>query len=219
MRPVEDRGIAAEALLPHPVAEDDHGVLARHGFVGAKRPADRGRHLQEIEHVPGDEPAGEPFRAGRADERRAGPVERADVREDGVLLPPVEEGRRGHGEAPELLQELVHAHELVGMRIGERTEEHAVDDAEDGAAGADAERQRQDGHDREARGPGELTDGVARVAHEVGKHWKSSWVVRREKRRFRWLADPGSGIGDRDQGSGIRDRGSGIRDQRTVRGR
>ena len=114
--------------------------------------------------------AGDPLGAGRADERRAGPVERADALEDGVLLPPVEKRGRGDREAAELLQDLVHAHERVGLRVGERTQQHAVDDAEDRAAGADAERQRQDGDDREARSPRQLAQRVAGVAQYVGKH-------------------------------------------------
>ena len=61
-----------------------------------------------------------------------------------------------------------------GFGYGERSKQHAVDDAEDGAAGADAERQREDGHDGEARRPGELTDRVAHVAQDVGKHEQSS---------------------------------------------
>ena len=37
-------------------------------------------------------------------------------------------------------------------------------------ADADAQGQREDSHDRETRRPGELTERVARVAHDVGKH-------------------------------------------------
>jgi hypothetical protein len=56
----------------------------------------------------------------------------------------------------ELLQQFVHADEPSGFGYasGRRS---AVDDAEDGAAGADAEGQGEDRHDREARSPGELT--------------------------------------------------------------
>ena len=51
-------------------------------------------HFVAIEGPSPSQAPGEALRAGRANERRAGPAERADVREDGVLLPPVEEGRR-----------------------------------------------------------------------------------------------------------------------------
>ena len=45
---------------------------------------------------------------------------------------------------------LIHADEAVGVAVGEGFEQDSVDDAEDGAGGADAERQGGDGGGREA---------------------------------------------------------------------
>ena len=47
------------------------------------------------------------------------------------------------------------ADEAVGFRIRERTQQNAVDHAENGAVGADPERERHDRNDRE---PGALQE-------------------------------------------------------------
>ncbi len=114
-----------------------------------------GVHLQQVERVPRHEAALRSRSAPFAPTSVA-PVafDRGEPLEHGVLLPPVEEGRRCDREAAELLHDLVHAHERLGVRVRQRSKEDAVDDAEDGAGGADAERQREDRDDREAGSPG-----------------------------------------------------------------
>ena len=57
----------------------------------------------------------------------------------------------------------------IGARIGQRLQHDAVDDAEDGGVGADAERQRQDGDGGVGRA---LEQGAEDVAH-VGYHISS----------------------------------------------
>ena len=59
------------------------------------------------------------------------------------------------------------AHEAVGIRIGKRPQQHAVDDAEDRAIGADAERQRQHHHYCEAGILAQHAPRVAQVAPEI----------------------------------------------------
>ena len=54
---------------------------------------------------------------------------------------------------------------VQALRIAERQrlEEHAVHDGEDGAVGADAQRERRDGDGREPRRAPQRPDGVADV--------------------------------------------------------
>ena len=56
--------------------------------------------------------------------------------------------------------------QLVAALVGQRLEEHAVDDAEDRGVGADAERHRQDDDEREAWRLEERACPVAHVLHE-----------------------------------------------------
>ena len=60
---------------------------------------------------------------------------------------------------------LVMNSEPLRMRIRQRLEQHAVDDAEDGGVGADAERERQDRDRGVARALGQGAEGVAHVLH------------------------------------------------------
>ncbi len=53
--------------------------------------------------------------------------------------------------------------DALGVRIRERLEEHSVDDAEDGGAGADAEREGEYGDDGEARRFREHSQAILQV--------------------------------------------------------
>jgi len=68
----------------------------------------------------------------------------------------------------------VHADERGRIRIRQRPQQHAVDDAEDRGGRADAERQRQHGDGGEPGRLDELTDGVADVSNRVREHQCSS---------------------------------------------
>jgi hypothetical protein len=57
--------------------------------------------------------------------------------------------------------------QAVRVRIRQRSEQRLVEQAENGGVRADAERQRQDGDEREDRLPAERTKGVAEVGHGV----------------------------------------------------
>ena len=56
---------------------------------------------------------------------------------------------------------MVQDHELVGVRVRQRAQEHGVDDGEHGDVGADAERERQQRRDGEGGLAHELTERVA----------------------------------------------------------
>lgn len=56
--------------------------------------------------------------------------------------------------------------EALGMRVGQRTQQDPVGEAENGRVGADDERQRRDRRQRERGRPAEDTNGVAKIANE-----------------------------------------------------
>ncbi|MGH8176771.1 MAG: hypothetical protein ACREV5_10970 [Steroidobacter sp.] len=58
-------------------------------------------------------------------------------------------------------------HESVGLMIGQRAEQHRVDDAEDRAVGANAKRQRQDSNGREGWIPFQGDQAVAHVPRQI----------------------------------------------------
>src|SRR5262249_56605626 len=60
----------------------------------------------------------------------------------------------------------VHVDQLLWIGKRQRLEQDGVDDAEHGGVGADAERERQDGRQREAGLPDEGADAVAEVLNE-----------------------------------------------------
>jgi hypothetical protein len=69
------------------------------------------------------------------------------------------------------------------MRVleGEGLEQHGVDHGEDRRVGPDAEAQGDEGHESEARAPGEKPNGVLQVLDEGfhgGPHIKSRAIVR-----------------------------------------
>ena len=87
----------------------------------------------------------------RLDVQRADGV-RADSGERAIALAELEELRRRHPELVEAhARELARdEHELLGVRIAERSQDDAVDDAEDRGVGADAQREREHGDERES---------------------------------------------------------------------
>ena len=66
----------------------------------------------------------------------------------------------------------MHLHDPVGIGIVERPQQHRVDDAEDGAVGADAQRQRQQGGRGEPTGAEQPADPVARILKEHLDRWQ-----------------------------------------------
>jgi hypothetical protein len=144
--------------------------LPRHVLVGAETSSESGCDLQELEEVPRDDRPLDTLRAAVRLQSGAGRIEGNDVLEDCVLLAPIEEARRRNREPAELLHNLVDPDQRFWMRIWKRPQQHAVDDTEDGAARADAKRQREDRDRRKAGGSNELTNRIAHVSKHVRLH-------------------------------------------------
>ena len=148
----DDRFVAAERGAPDFARQHRHVFRAGQRVGPRELPAaDRGD--PEHGHQLGRDQRGvdAPRLIRRAEVDGAGPIA-AHVLEGLVPLAELEElGRRD----PELIEP--EARELArdedqprGVRIRQRLEDHAVDDAEDGRVGADPQRQRQHRHERVA---------------------------------------------------------------------
>ncbi len=127
-----------------------------------------GRTPSSLEQVRGDQLAAHPLRVAEAGEDEGEAAIDGHRREDMVVTVPVEEVRIRDRAGGEIRLALVDADEPIGMGIGQRIEEDAVHDREQGGIRADAEGERQDGHQRETRGPDEGANGVAQILEQCG---------------------------------------------------
>ena len=98
----------------------------------------------------------------------------ADVLKDAALVAIREVLRRRHAELVDVEagRNLLDADELVGVRVGQRLDQHAIDDAEDRGVGADAERQREHDGQREPWAPAHAAQRQAQIAaraHRAGR--------------------------------------------------
>ena len=158
--PTDDTGVAAEARLPEPVAEDGHRRGAGTPILSGEDPAQPRRCAHHLEERRGHEGRLDSLRVLRAGEAR---LVLADQRHpvQGADLPRVEEVQRIRHRQ---LVELHHSggvvredDEPIGVRERKRTQQYRVHDGEDGEVGGDADRQRQHRDRREARAGGKTT--------------------------------------------------------------
>ncbi len=107
-------------------------------------------------------------------------VEGADVVERVVALSKLDELRAVDRKLiePQLREPAADQNELARARIRQRPKQHAVDDAEDRGVGADAERQREHGDDREAGRARQSANRVARVLRELVQPLAAPHVAR-----------------------------------------
>lgn len=156
----DDGGIAAEAVAPETVAEDDDGGGAGVVFLFIEDPAEEGLDAEQGEHVSGALHAIEADRLAIAGKGVGPAAEGGHVAEGiGLGLPVrvVGGGRGVFGEAPGG-GVLPDADELPRLGVGQGPEHDGVHDAEHSGGGADAEAEGEDGDEREsgafAEGPG-----------------------------------------------------------------
>ena len=160
---IEDAGVAAEAPLPERVAEHGDRLRARLVFVIGEEAAPQGIDAQRLEQLSRHHAAGQPLGLARARQVVALAAVDADVLEDLVLRPPVLVVRVSDGHLINLRARLPQVDEPLGFGVGQRLEQHRIDDAEDGRRRADAERQRQHRDEGEAGVPEQHARAVAQV--------------------------------------------------------
>ena len=143
-----------------------------------------------------------------AGEHRLDAVERREVLEDGVLPPVVQEvGRRRCPAARTIrVRARPQRHEAVRPLVGQRLEQHGVDEAEDGRVRADPERQGQHG-DRGETGRPRRACGVR--SGGPGSACSCRGIAKRRAMRIGWdfgrdSCDRGVGRRGRVSGRGTR---------------
>src|SRR5207249_3547424 len=167
--------VTAEIALPEAVA-DNHGRQTAIALFFNHKPApyERGysEHVEKTARNNGQRGAHRFIAAGHGDERLAELRQRL---EGAALLPPlIERGVRGPGSSPFSI-DLPDLNNLVRLWIGQRTQQDAVDDAEDGRVRPHAQREREHGHGSEAGVLQQLAEGVAKVVHRMNG-WVDGWM-------------------------------------------
>jgi len=171
LRPVEpqrapdDVGVAGEARVPEPIAEDDDGGGRTLDITRGERATDERRHAHHLEGIGRPVVAAQAVRLGAVHPQHVADRRGDDALEDGVPFGDLEElidrvtgpaeGLTGTGDA--------HAHEPVHVPVWERVEHHRVDDAVDGGGRHHAQRQRQHRHCRRAGVAQQRSNGEAKV--------------------------------------------------------
>jgi len=165
-RPIDDRGVGAELRHPEHMTEHHHLVPAELVFAGEKRAAEGCLDAEDLEIVGRDTPTSKLYWLGAAGKRHRPARLGGHEVEDGVVLLPVEEIQRRDAVALSPRGLLEHPDDPIGVRIGERFQQDAIDETEDGRVGADPNRQRQDGHSAESRAVAQRPCGILQILEE-----------------------------------------------------
>jgi hypothetical protein len=173
--PADDRGIATERLHPGVVRDHRHGVAAGHLiFVGAEESPQLRPHLQHVEQVAADGEAETALGLVFAPEREAGgqhPVcGDAGEAPRGVTKLAIREIREPRPAAAVVGRGAVDGHDIAAARYWQRAQHHAVGDAEHRRARRDADRNRGDRHEGEARVLHEHPHPVSEVLYQRLEH-------------------------------------------------
>ena len=169
-RPPERIG-AAE--LPLPVAVGDHGGRKAAGTVVFRResPSEDRLAAQQGQDLVRDLQALDRLRLSRAADRHRRlvpvPIPHAVERLVVIGVGEVDGGRGVEPADPQVGRLVHHFDQAFLLRVRQRPQQHAVHDAEHGGGGADAEGEREDGHDRERGSAPQGARRVAEVAKEV----------------------------------------------------
>jgi hypothetical protein len=166
-RLAEDVLPGAETTTPEFVAQDDDfagaeilvsGVGAAKQRLHAQRAKDVGRNHEPVNLIG----------AAVDDHRQARRPHHAQMLERVRALAPGDEiGRRDHVPAGAAAAGLPHGHDATGFAIRQRFDHHRAHDAEDGGGRADAEGERGQSRDSEARRPSQHAQSMAEVAGGV----------------------------------------------------
>ena len=135
------------------VAEERDGRRVQVIFLGAELPPENRLHAEEREGLGGDVRAEKTLGLFAVGDDEGGVLPRAEAFQRGRLLPDLEEiGKRQAvvvlGALLEVLREVDEA--LLVLDERERPEQNRIDDREAGRAGSNAERDGENGDDREA---------------------------------------------------------------------
>ena len=137
---------------------------------GVEMPAEDRRHAENRKQVPGDRRTLQALRLHAFGQRQRSSAQRDNCLEGGRALLEVDEiGIRHAGVTnAAALGGLVQDQQPIGLGVGQRLDQDAVDDAEERGVDADAEREAEDDDGRDTGVVHEAADGVADVAEGHG---------------------------------------------------
>jgi hypothetical protein len=165
----DDAGIGIEPRPPQRLAQHDDMRPLDVVFVG-ERPAGDRRDPEHVEYSRGDplprHRFGVAVRAGH-DHAADGWREAGNLLERPAPRVPVEHVERRHVAGGVLRGPLPQGDESIGLTEGQRPEQGRIDEREDRAVGADAERQGQRGDQREARRVPQLPERGFQIVPEL----------------------------------------------------
>ena len=173
--PADDRGIPVERLHPGVVRDHRHGVAAGHLIlVGAEEAAQLRPYLQDVEQVAADGEAETAFGLVFATERKArdqdpvrGHAGEAPRRVTKLAIGEIRETR----PAPAVVRSgAVDGDDIATPGYRQRPQHQAVGDAEHRRAHGDANGDRRDGDQREARVLDEHSQSMAHILNQCVKH-------------------------------------------------
>ena len=149
---VDDGRVRREVVPPRVVAEHDQRFGRSRIGGTAEGPAERGPHAEDIEVVHGYECPGDPDRLppGHRDGVCVLPIP-GDSGERVVVVLQFQKVSGCEGRSRLIRGRVPDLDEIVGARVRQRPQEHAIDDAEDGGVRSDAKRQRHQDDGSQAR--------------------------------------------------------------------
>ncbi len=157
-----------EAALPQAIAEDDRVGSAEVLFFRCEVAAEERIDAQDLKKARRDKAHGELLRQRAGDLRHVAGVVAADGGEGGVHAVPVLQAR-GSNEAIRVAIAdvvLIDLEEAIAVGVGQGAEDDCIDCGEDGAVGADAEREREDDCGGERRRTAQKAHGSAAIERE-----------------------------------------------------
>ena len=160
--------VAVKGAVPQTIADDRERRRARFVFVFAVGPAELRLEADRVEEICGRERNGDPLRLtpGNVAEMEGFEAGQREMLKRSAVAPPIDVIRqRDRGICS--VDDFVQVNEPIRLRIGQRPEQDVVDDAEDGAVRADAEREGEHGDDGEARRFAELAESEAEIVHGI----------------------------------------------------
>ena len=168
---VSHHGLPPEGALPQTVREDGHRRLrGRVRFLFREETPLHRLHAERLHQRRVDHRRADANRAIASREIGLVQAEGADLTERRVEPLELQVLRHRDLQQRRTGPGRIQIHQLCGAWIGERTQQHAVHDREDGGVCADPERERQDRDRREDRRAPQGPQPVPCVARHIGQH-------------------------------------------------
>jgi hypothetical protein len=179
-----------EILTPVTLADQGGGSGPCFRVAGAEAPSEDRRRAEDLEKIRRNHTDHRARRLRRArNGHDVGAVFRNCLKA-AALVAEIVEVRIRKARRPTLRIDLEDGHDPVRRRVRQRSQQHAVDDAENGRRRADAERESENGDHRKAGMLAELPESVAAIGEQGTSSSTSTFTAKRPSPQVRGLARP-----------------------------